>query len=329
MDVVLSGMRPTGNLHLGHYFGAIKNWVNLQKSYECYFFVADLHALTTHFEDTSLIKTYTKEMVLDWLACGLDLKKSTIFIQSKNIYHSELFLFLSMITPVGLLERCPTYKEMRTEFEKSGKILSNFGFLGYPVLMTADIIIYDAKYVPVGIDQVPHIEITREIARKFNNLYNEYIFKEPEPLVTESPKLPGTDGRKMSKSYNNAILLSEDLQSVENKILTMKTDTNRKRKSDPGNPFICPVYEYHKIFSSDDEKNIVIDGCTNAKIGCIECKKIVVKHIIEFLDPIQARRKKLENEIEDLDLFLGESQERANLKAGLKMNDVRKCLRLL
>jgi len=328
MDIVVSGMRPTGKLHIGHFFGALKNWVSLQKKYSCYYFIADLHALTTNFEHPENIKEMRREMVIDWLSVGIDIDKSVVFVQSQNIYHSELFMFLSMVTPVSWLERCPSYKELKSEFEKQGQDISNLGFLGYPVLMTGDIIMYDAKYVPVGIDQLPHIEISREIVRRFNSIYNRALFIEPEALITDVPKLPGLDGRKMSKSYNNTILLSEEFKSVETKILRMKTDTNRKRRTDKGNPDICPVFDYHKVFSTDDEKKEVVYGCRNAKIGCIDCKKILIKHMLEFLAPIQEKRAEYEKKIDDIDDLLKDSQNKANKMAERKMELVKGTLKL-
>jgi len=231
-----------------------------------------------------------------------------------------------MITPVGWLERCPTYKEMKEEL--NDKDLSNIGFLSYPVLQTADIIIYDAKYVPVGKDQVPHLEISREIVRRFNYLYNADVFVEPEALLTKTSKLLGTDGRKMSKSYDNAILLSEDLKSVEKKIKQMKTDTNRKRKSDPGNPFICPVFGYHEVFSTKEEQEWVINGCKNAEIGCIDCKKVLINHLFEFLEPLQEKRNKLDREIDDIYEYLSESQEYAEKIAAKKLEEAKKAMNL-
>ncbi|MCX8083332.1 MAG: tryptophan--tRNA ligase [Calditerrivibrio sp.] len=326
MYKVLSGMRPTGRLHIGHYFGALKNWVKLQDSYECYYFVADWHALTTNFENPENIKELRREMILDWLSVGIDPKKSTLFVQSKNIYHAELFLLLGMITPVSWLERCPTYKEMKAEI--TDRDLSCLGFLGYPVLQTADIVMYSAKYVPVGVDQLPHIEISREIVRRFHHLYDCDVFVEPEGLLTDVPKLLGLDGRKMSKSYGNAIMLTDDLKVVESNILKMITDTNRKRKSDPGNPEVCPVFDYHKVFSTEDEKSEIVIGCTTAKIGCIDCKKILIKHIVEFLEPIQKKRYDLDRSIQDIDEFLSDGQKKACEVASNIMERVRQVLKL-
>lgn len=326
MTKVLSGMRPTGKLHIGHYFGALQNWVNLQEKYDCFYFIADWHALTTGYETPPNFHELRREMLLDWLTAGLTPEKSTLFIQSKNPAHAELYLLLNMITPLGWLERCPTYKEMKEELDD--KDLSNIGFLSYPVLQTADIIIYDAKYVPVGKDQVPHLEISREIVRRFNYLYNKDVFTEPEALLTKTSKLLGTDGRKMSKSYDNAILLSEDLKSVEKKIKQMKTDTNRKRKSDPGNPFICPVFGYHEVFSTDEEQKWVIYGCENAEIGCIDCKKVLIKHLTEFLEPLQEKRNNFDREIDDIDEYLSESQKYAVEIASKKLEEAKKAMNL-
>ncbi|MEN2985269.1 MAG: tryptophan--tRNA ligase [Thermodesulfovibrionaceae bacterium] len=291
MDRVLSGMQPSGPLHLGNLVGALSNWIRLQDKYECYFFVADWHALTTGYGSPSQIKEYTVDLIINFISAGLDPHKSTIFIQSQVPEHAELHIFLSMITPVGWLERVPTYKEKKEQIKD--KDLDTYGFLGYPVLQTADILVYKAKYVPVGIDQIPHLEICREIARRFNYLYGKEFFPEPEPLLTEFPKVPGTDGRKMSKSYGNAIYLSDDEETVTKKIKTMVTDPARKRKTDVGDPQKCPVFDLHKIFSTEEEKKEVILGCTTASIGCIDCKSILIKHVIDTLKPIWDKRKQL------------------------------------
>lgn len=326
MDKVLSGMRPTGRLHIGHYYGALKNWVSLQDKYECFYFIADWHALTTNYENPEDIIENRKQLVLDWLSVGLDPEKCTMFVQSHNKNHAELTLLLSMITPVPWLERCPTYKEIKQE--QTNKDLSNLGFLSYPVIMTADIIMYDAKFVPVGEDQLPHIEITREIVRRFHHLYNCEIFTEPKGLLTEVPRLPGLDGRKMSKSYGNAIMLSEDLKEVETKIKRMMTDTNRQRLKDPGDPAKCPVFDYHKVFSTEEERAEIIKGCTTATMGCMECKMILLKHMNELLEPIQERRRKFEAEITDVDEFLKPSQNRAIEESEKMMAKVRNALRI-
>lgn len=291
MHRVLSGMQPSGPLHLGNLIGALSNWVSIQDRYECYFFVADWHALTTGYENPSQIKEYTVDLLMNFISAGLDPEKSTIFIQSQVPEHAELHVFLSMITPLGWLERVPTYKEKKEQIKD--KDLDTYGFLGYPVLQTADIIIYRAKYVPVGIDQVPHLEISREIARRFNHLYGKEFFPEPEALLTEFPKVPGTDGRKMSKSYDNAIYLSDDEKTITEKLRTMVTDPARKRRTDKGDPHKCPVFDLHKIFSTEEEKREIIYGCTTASIGCIDCKKILIKHVIDTMRPIRDKRQKL------------------------------------
>jgi tryptophanyl-tRNA synthetase len=291
MDRVLSGMQPSGPLHLGNLIGALSNWVRLQDKYECYFFVADWHALTTGYGNPSQIKEYTIDLLMNFISAGLDPEKSTIFIQSQVPQHAELHIFLSMITPLGWLERVPTYKEKKEQIKD--KDLDTYGFLGYPVLQTADIIIYRAKYVPVGIDQVPHLEISREIARRFNYLYGNEFFPEPEALLTEFPKVPGVDGRKMSKSYGNAIYLSDNEKTVSEKLRTMVTDPARKRRTDKGDPAKCPVFDLHKIFSKEEEKKEVIQGCTTASIGCIDCKRILINHVIETLKPIWEKRQQL------------------------------------
>ncbi|MBI5203489.1 MAG: tryptophan--tRNA ligase, partial [Nitrospirae bacterium] len=290
LDRVLSGMQASGKLHLGNLVGALQNWVRLQDKYDCFYFIADWHALTTGYANPSGLKESTQDLLINYLASGLDPEKCTIFLQSKILQHSELHLLLSMITPLGWLERVPTYKEKQQELKD--RDLSTYGFLGYPLLQTADIIIYRAKYVPVGVDQVPHLEISREIARRFNFLYKE-IFPEPEALLTEFPKVPGIDGRKMSKSYDNAIYLSDSPKVAEQKILTMMTDPARKRRTDKGNPELSPVFQLHRIFSTKEEQNEVADGCRTAGIGCIDCKKILIKNIFRVLEPIWQKRSEL------------------------------------
>lgn len=290
MDRVLSGMQPSGKLHLGNLVGALQNWVKLQDKYDCFYFVADWHALTTGYANPSIIKESTEDLLINFLASGLDPNKCTIFIQSKILQHSELHLLLSMLTPLGWLERVPTYKEKQQELKD--RDLSTYGFLGYPLLQTADIIIYRAKYVPVGIDQVPHLEISREIARRFNFLYKE-VFPEPHALLTEFPKVPGIDGRKMSKSYDNAIYLSDTPKIVEDKLKTMMTDPARKRRTDIGEPERSPVFQLHKIFSTKEEQTEVAQGCRTASIGCIDCKKILIKNVFKVLEPIWQKRADL------------------------------------
>jgi tryptophanyl-tRNA synthetase len=292
---ILSGMRPTGSLHLGHYHGVLKNWIELQHEYECLFFVADWHALTTHYDTPDVIQQHVWDMVIDWLAAGVDPARATLFIQSRVPEHAELHLLLSMITPLGWLERVPTYKDQQENLKE--KDLGTHGFLGYPVLQAADILMYQADFVPVGEDQVPHVELTREIARRFNALYNRGgvpVFPEPQPLLTPAAKLPGTDGRKMSKSYGNTILLADPEPVVRQKLKTMVTDPARVRRSDPGNPDVCPVGDLHKIFSSRATLAKVDAGCRSAGIGCIECKGWVADTLVSILNPMQERRKKYE-----------------------------------
>ena len=292
---VLSGMRSTGKLHLGNYVGALKNWVRMQDEHECFFCVADLHALTTDYADTSKVKQNSLDVLLDWLAAGLDPERCTMFIQSHVPQHSELHLLLSMITPLGWLERVPTYKEQQENI--TGKDLSTYGFLGYPVLMSSDILLYKGDFVPVGEDQAAHVELTREIARRFNGFYcrnRERVFPEPQTVLTPSPKLPGTDGRKMSKSYGNTIMLTDPEPVVRQKLKTMVTDPARVRRSDPGNPDVCPVGDLHKIFSSAETMAKVNSGCRSAGIGCIECKGWAADALVQILNPMQERRKKYE-----------------------------------
>jgi tryptophanyl-tRNA synthetase len=317
-------MRPTGKLHLGHLVGALDNWVKLQEKYDCFFFVADWHALTTDYADTSRVKQNTLEMAFDWLAAGLDPEKSVIFTQSHVPQHAELFLLLSMITPLGWLERVPTYKEQRENIKD--KDLGMYGFLGYPVLQSADIIIYKAAYVPVGEDQVPHIELTREITRRFNSFYGD-VFPEPQPLLTPMPKLPGTDGRKMSKSYGNAILLSEPEAEIRQKLKTMVTDPARVRRTDPGNPQVCPVYSLHKIYSSAEKIKEVEVGCTTAGIGCIQCKGWVADNLITQIRPLQERRAKYEQNPKQVWDMLEAGSERARQYAEQTMTDVRAAMK--
>lgn len=285
---ILSGMRPTGPLHLGNLHGALSNWVKMQEEYDCFFFIADWHAMTSNYEETGNILQYSREMMIDWLSVGLDPEKSSLFLQSAIKEHAELFLILSMITPVPWLERNPTYKDQILQL--SNKDLSTFGFLGYPILQAADIIIYKADGVPVGIDQVPHVEITREIARRFNHLYGK-VFPEPQTILTETPKVLGLDRRKMSKSYNNAIYLSDSAEEVATKVSRMITDPDRARKNDPGNPDICNVFDFHKRYSDQDIINTINEECRKAEIGCVNCKKIMSKNLISFLEPVHEKRE--------------------------------------
>src|SRR6202161_2080895 len=292
---VLSGMRPTGKLHLGNYVGALENWVRMQEQYECFFVIVDWHALTTDYADPSHLKENVIDVLLDWLAAGLDPAKCVMFIQSHVPAHAELHLLFSMITPLGWLERVPTYKEQKENIKE--KDLSTYGFLGYPVLQSADILIYKADVVPVGEDQVAHVELTREIARRFNSLYagdRQHIFPEPAALLPPAPRLPGTDGRKMSKSYGNAVMLTDAEPVVRLKLKTMVTDPARVRRTDPGNPDVCPVGDLHKIFSSKETLAKVYEGCRSAGIGCIECKGWAADALVELLNPMHQRRRKYE-----------------------------------
>ncbi len=326
---VLSGMRSTGKLHLGNFVGALDNWVKLQDSYECFFFVADWHALTTDYADTSSIKQNSMEVLLDWLAAGLDPERCTMFIQSHVPQHAELHLLLSMITPLGWLERVPTYKEQRENIKE--KDLGTYGFLGYPVLQSADILIYRADYVPVGEDQVPHVELTREIARRFNMFYSgkrSEVFPEPQPLLTPTPKLPGTDGRKMSKSYGNTIMLTDPEPEVRAKLKTMVTDPARVRRTDPGNPDICPVGDLHKIFRDPETMAKVDVGCRTAGIGCIECKSWAADALVNVLKPMQERRRKYEDNPKLAWDIIEAGGTRAHKICDNTMNDVRRSMGL-
>ncbi len=333
-DTLLSGFRPTGRLHLGHLHGTLQNWVKLQESYRSFFFVADWHALTTGFDETEGIAESTREMVADWLAVGLDPEKAVLFRQSAILEHAELFLLFAMITPTPWLLRNPTVKEQAKELDlvesdddaEMTKI--NFGHLGYPVLQAADILIYKAKKVPVGVDQVPHVEVTREIARRFNHLYRP-VFPEPDPLLSEVPKISGLDGRKMSKSYGNAVFLSEPLADVESKLSKMITDPRRKRRTDPGDPKDCPAYQsFHKIYCTPEELRVVNEGCTTAAIGCLDCKKIMIKHVVEDLEPIQARRRDLDARPGLVDEVLAEGNRKARAVAQETMKEVRSAVGL-
>lgn len=325
METIVSGMRPTGRLHLGHFHGALVNWLRLQEQYRCYFFVADWHALTTDYASPQGIHESTIEMVIDWLSVGLDPEKSVIFRQSEINQHAELHLIYSMITPVPWLERNPTYKEQMREIV--GKDLSTYGFLGYPVLQAADITIYKANKVPVGVDQAPHVELTREIVRRFNQLYRP-IFPEPEVLLTEAQRVPGLDGRKMSKSYGNAVFLSDSPQEIDAKISRMMTDPARVRRTDRGEPEKCPAFQLHKIYCTPEEIDHVTKGCRTATIGCLECKKIMIRHVIEELAPVRERRAAFEKEPHKVEDILASGHRVAQKKAAETMDEVRRTLGL-
>ena len=390
---VLSGMRPTGRLHLGHYHGVLKNWIELQHEYECFFFVADWHALTTHYEDPSSIEQSAWDMAVDWLASGISPGSATIFFQSQVPEHAELFTLLSMITPLGWLERVPTYKDQQEQLKE--KDLATYGFLGYPLLQSADILAYRAGMVPVGEDQVAHVELTREVARRFNHIYGrepdfeekaeaaigkmgkknaklfrdlrkkyqekgdqeavsvakallesqqnisigdkerlfgylegsgKIILPEPQALLTPASKMPGLDGQKMSKSYNNTIALRDDPDTVTDKLRTMPTDPARIRRTDPGNPAICPVWQFHEIYSDEKTRDWVMDGCRSAGIGCVECKQPVIDSVLEELKPIQERASEYEHDRATVQAIIEEGNETAREVARDTLEDVRKAM---
>jgi tryptophanyl-tRNA synthetase len=350
---VLSGMRPTGKLHLGNYMGALKNWVDLQNAtnedgspkYECFFFTADYHALTTDYAETAALRENVRQVALDFLAAGLDRTRCTVFLQSEVPAHFMLNSLLEMITPLSWLERVPTYKDQQEQLKE--KDLATIGFLGYPVLQSADILVYQAEFVPVGIDQAAHVEITREIARRFNHLYGakpgsaddaksdkerlaeleqakdvRQILPEPKVLLTPSPKLPGTDGRKMSKSHGNTILMSESEADIRAKLKRMVTDPARVRRTDPGNPDVCPVFDLHKVFSSEEVQAQAAEGCRSAGIGCIQCKGWLADAVVKELAPIRERRQYFEANPDEVDAILDEGAFRANGRTALTMRQV-------
>ena len=392
---VLSGMRPTGRLHLGHFHGVLKNWIELQKDYQCFFFVADWHALTTHYDDPSIVPASVWDMVVDWLAAGIDPEQATLFVQSRVPEHAELHLLLSMITPLGWLERVPSYKDQQEKLKE--KDLATYGFLGYPLLQSADILIYRASQVPVGEDQVAHVELTREVARRFNHIYgrepdfeekaqqavrkmgkkNAKTFKnlqkgyqeqgsvesleaaralldsqqnigpedrerlrgylegsgriilpEPQPLLTKASRMPGLDGQKMSKSYENTIALRDDSGRIEKSLRTMPTDTNRVRRIDPGDPSRCPVWQFHEVYSSEDVKQWVQEGCRSAGIGCLECKQPVIDAVLQEIEPIQARALELEQQPDHVRRIIAEGCEAAGAVARETMGEVREAMYL-
>lgn len=318
-------MRPTGKIHLGHLHGVLENWRRLQGQYECLYFVADWHALTSEYKEPGVIRESVGEMVIDWLAVGLDPEKATLFVQSWVKEHAELHLLFSMITPLGWLERNPTYKEQQEELK--GKDLGTYGFLGYPVLQAADILIYKAQYVPVGKDQLPHLELCREIARRFNYLYGE-TFPEPQALLAEAPHVPGTDGRKMSKSYNNAIYLSDPPEVIRQKVSVMFTDPQRGRRTDPGRPELCPVFALHRLHSPEGTQGEIEAECRRAGIGCVDCKKILIGNLLENLRPLQERRRELAEKLRDVRGILEEGSRRARAIASETMEEVRRAMAL-
>jgi tryptophanyl-tRNA synthetase len=323
--IIVSGARPTGRQHLGNYHGALKNWLRLQGEHRCFFFVADWHALTTDWAAPEALEENTVEMVLDWLAVGLDPARATLFQQSAVKEHAELYLLLGMLTPVPWLERNPTYKEQRAELQD--RDLSTYGFLGYPVLQTADVLMYKAWGVPVGIDQAPHIELAREIARRFNATYGE-TFPEPQTLLTDTPRIAGTDGRKMSKSYGNAVFLSDTPKEIDQKLSRMMTDPARVRRNDPGEPEKCPAFQLHKVYCTPQEIDYVSQGCRSAGIGCLDCKKIMIKHVIDDLAPFREKRAYYQDKPGEVEAVLATGNQTAQKAAAATMDEVRGTLGL-
>ena len=324
-EVIVSGMRPTGRLHLGHFFGVLKNWERLQKQHQCYFFVADWHSLTTEYANIKVIQDALCEIVIDWLAAGIDPEKAVLFVQSRVPEHAELHLLFSMITPLGWLERVPSYKELQQEL--TGKDLSTYGFLGYPLLQTADVAVYKATQVPVGQDQVAHIELAREIVRRFNYLY-KVLFPEPASLLAETPKLLGTDGRKMSKSYDNCIYLSDPEPEAEKKLMNCITDPARIRRQDPGNPDVCTVFSYHKLATPPETVRQIDGDCRTAKIGCIDCKKILVKGLNENLAPFRERRGEIVKKPKKVQEILADGTHTARAVAQKTLSEVNEAMGL-
>lgn len=324
---ILSGMRSTGEgVHLGNFLGALQNWVQLQEDYDCFYFIADWHALTTGYGDTAQLRNWVRDLAIDYLGAGLDPARSVLFVQSRVPEHAELHLLLSMITPLPWLERVPTYKEQQQEI--TDRDINTYGFLGYPLLQTADIIMYKAHWVPVGIDQVPHVEFSREVVRRFHHLYGVKIFPEPQPKLTQVPKLPGLDGRKMSKSYNNVIYLSDSAETLTQKVKTMMTDPARKRRTDPGDPDICPVFDFHRVYSTEEQQQEVAQGCRTASIGCIDCKKVVIDNMVEALQPIYERRAYYVAHPDEAMQVLETGNQQARAIAQETMAQVREAMRM-
>ncbi|MDO9572566.1 MAG: tryptophan--tRNA ligase [Candidatus Omnitrophota bacterium] len=323
--IILSGMRPTGKLHLGHLVGALSNWIKFQDDYDCLFMVADWHALMTEYEHPDNLKANMFDNVVDWLSCGIDPDKATIFVQSQVPEHLELYFILSLITPLGLLERCPTYKEQLRQV--ANRDLSTYGFLGYPVLQAADILLYKANAVPVGEDQLPHLELTRQIVRKFNHLYKTTCFPEPKAMLAETTRLMGLDGRKMSKSYDNYIALSETPDVIRKKVQSMITDPQRIRLTDCGHPDKCNVFSYYVTFFPLMKKE-VLERCAKAKIGCTECKKELASKLIDLLAPIQEKRHVLLKDKQRIQEILSFGARRARVKAGATMQEVKELLKI-
>lgn len=325
MKRIVSGMRPTGKMHLGHLHGALSNWINLTKNYECYYFIADWHALTSDYADTAFIRDFVEEIIIDWISVGLDPEIATFFVQSHILEHAELHLLFSMITPLPWLERNPTYKEQLREL--SQKDLYTYGFLGYPVLQAADILIYKADGVPVGEDQSPHVELTREIARRFNHIYGE-VFPVPDLLLAPTSKLLGLDRRKMSKSYGNAILLSDDAEAVASKASQMITDPQRARKSDPGDPSVCNVFAFHEFYTDKETVRQIDADCRKAAIGCVECKKRMARNLNHALEPIREKRKALEADRKKVRWIIENGTDRARTVARNTMEQVRDAVKI-
>lgn len=323
--IILSGMRPTGRLQLGNLLGALDNWVKLQEQYRCFFSVVDWHALTTGYEDTSEIRENTYQMLMDWLAAGLDPEKNVIFRQSDVKEHAELHLLLSMVTPLSWLERVPTYKDQIEQLRERN--LATYGFLGYPLLQAADILVYRADAVPVGEDQAPHIEMTREIARRFNFLYQDAVFPEPATILSQVKLLPGIDGRKMSKSYGNTIEMSEHPEEVRKKVSQMLTDPGRQRKTDPGNPEVCTAFAFHKVFNPAELLNVA-EVCRKGEIGCVQCKKMLGEQVVAYLEPIYVRRQRLEGKRQYIRDILQAGAKKAQEVAGATMEIVRDAMNL-
>jgi len=331
--IVVSGMRPTGRLHIGRWLGALRNWIRLQHECRCFFFIADWHVLTTRQEDTGDIERNVREMMIDFLSAGLDPEKAVVFRQSAVKEHAELHLLFSMIVPTPWLIRNPTVKEQARELglvqaeDEAAMTTLNYGLLGYPVLQAADILMYRATGVPVGIDQVPHVELTREIARRFNHLYRP-VFPEPDALLTEAQKVPGTDGRKMGTSYNNAVFLSDTPEMIDQKLGRMMTDPRRVRRSDAGEPFDCPAFNLHRVYCTPEEIDYVTNGCRTAGIGCLECKRIMIKHVVAELGPISARRAELEARPDVVRAALQDGNDQARQVAAATMAVVREAMGL-
>lgn len=323
---IVSGIRSTGDLHIGHYLGVLKNWVELQKEYQCFYFVADWHALTSEFRDPAVIRKSSRDMVMTWLSVGIDPQASVIFRQSDVKAHAELYLLLSMITPVPWLERNPTYKEQREELKE--KDLGNLGFLGYPVLQAADIVMYDADRVPIGEDQLPHLELTREIVRRFNFVYGEGILREPREILTQAARVLGTDGRKMSKSYGNAIFIYETRESLRQKVMQMVTDVKRVRRNDPGEPKDCKLYPLHEYFTGGEKRQEIQAGCRSASLGCVDCKKILLENLVREFEPIWEKIEYYRSHAGQVDEIIRQGNARAVQESEATMQRVRSAMRM-